>query len=390
MTNQLEKTSDQPPTNGLHNDEFLVMLAHELRNPMASIGNALEIWKSDDAGAEEENEAQLIMARQLQKMVQIVDDLLDVSGVTRGDMILEKEPVNLLQVVNYAVENARQDLALRKQEISLSLPKEAVFVKGDAVRLKQVMNNLLANASKYTELRGHIAVALECHAGTATIRVTDDGVGISPEFLQNVFSFDHFVQSKKSLDRQQGGLGLGLLLVRRLVEFHGGTVEAKSAGLKKGSEFIVRLPIIMSVVEAALPAAFPLPPKKAPASPLRILLVEDNADSATTTQIFLALQGHKVHVAASGPAGVEAALSFKPEVIILDIGLPGMNGYEVSKQIRKLPETKDVLLIALSGYGQAEDIQKAKEAGFDHHLVKPADPNQLLALVSGVSARKQL
>ena len=340
MTTQPEpiKKNDQALVNGLHKDEFLVMLAHELRNPLASISNALEIWKSGDAAKTEENEAQLIMGRQLQQIVQIVDDLLDVSGVTRGEMILEEEAVNLLQVINYAVENARPDIALRRQEISLSLPKEAVFVKGDAVRLKQVMGNLLANASKYTGPRGHISVSLECNAGAATIRVTDDGVGISPELLQNVFSFDHFVQSKQSLDRQQGGLGLGLLLVRRLVEFHGGTVEAKSEGLKKGSEFIIRLPVIMSVVEATLPAAFAATPQKAAATSLRILLIEDNADSAKTTQILLALQGHKVQVAFSGASGIEAALSFKPEAIILDIGLPGMNGYEVSRQLRKLPE----------------------------------------------------
>jgi len=366
---------------GLYKDQFLVMLAHELRNPLASISNGLEIWKAGDSTAKDANEAQVIMGRQLQQIAQIIDDLLDVSHVTRGVFILEEEPVDLLQVINYAVKDSRPDFTARQQEISLSLPGEKLFVKGDAVRLKQVLCNLLVNASKYTGLRGHITVALQIDAGQAVIRVSDDGEGIAPELLPHIFNFGRLVQLKTSRDMQEGGLGLGLTLVRRYIELQGGTVEAKSTGLKKGSEFIIRLPMTMSVVENAPPEAASAVPQKAPAAGRRILVIEDNADSAKTTQILLTLQGHEVQLAFSGAAGIEAAQSFNPDVIILDIGLPGMNGYDVAKRLRELPATKKTRLIALSGYGRAEDIQKSREAGFDHHLVKPADNDQLLALL---------
>ena len=251
---------------------------------------------------------------------------------------------------------------------------------GDAVRLEQILSNLLINACKYTEPGGRIAVTLECDKGNAVIRVVDNGVGISPELLPYIF--DLFVQEERSLDRKQGGLGLGLTLVRRLVELHGGTVEAKSQGLKKGSEFVVRLPII-DEAGVALSVAPPAAPQKASSAGRRILIVDDNAEAVKTTQMLLELWGHEIQTALDGPSGIKAAQIFKPEVIILDIGLPGMNGYEVAKCLRQLPGTEKVLLIALSGYGQEEDLRKSKEAGFDHHLVKPADMDQLQALISG-------
>jgi two-component system CheB/CheR fusion protein len=221
-------------------------------------------------------------------------------------------------------------------------------------------------------------VALEREKDNALIRITDNGVGISPDLLPYIF--DLFVQAERSLDRTQGGLGIGLTLVQRLVELHGGTVEAKSEGLKKGSEFIVRLPVI-SESEAVFPVTSPVASQKAPER--RVLVIEDNVDSAKTIQMLLELQGHKVQAAFDGLSGIEAAKIFKPEVILLDIGLPGMDGYEVAKRLRKLPENEKVLLIAFSGYGQAEDLRKSKEAGFDHHLIKPADMGQLQALISG-------
>jgi CheY-like chemotaxis protein len=237
---------------------------------------------------------------------------------------------------------------------------------------------LLTNAVKYTEPGGRITVALEREKENALIRITDNGVGISADLLPYIF--DLFVQAERSLDRTQGGLGLGLTLVRRLVGLQGGTVEAKSQGLKKGSEFVVRLPMVTGV-EVALPVTPHVTAKKAPER--RILVIEDSVDAAISTRMLLELQGHKVQIASGGLSGIEAARTFNPEVILLDIGLPGMDGYEVARRLRKLPETENVLLIALSGYGQAEDLRKSKEAGFDHHLVKPADINQIEALISG-------
>jgi two-component system CheB/CheR fusion protein len=311
-------------------------------------------------------------------VVRLVDDLLDVSRITRGVIVLKKDSVDLTLLVGQAVEGMRHQFEERQHEVSLSLPMAKVFVQGDATRLEQVVSNLLTNAVKYTEPGGRITVALEREKENALIRITDNGVGISPDLLPYIF--DLFVQAERSLDRTQGGLGLGLTLVRRLVGLQGGTVEAKSQGLKKGSEFIVRLPMVTGV-EVALPVTPPVAAQKGPER--RILVIEDNVDAAKTTRMLLELQGHEVQIASGGLSGIEAAQNFKPEVILLDIGLPGMDGYEVARRLRKLPETKKILLIALSGYGQAEDLRKSKEAGFDHHLVKPADINQIEALISG-------
>src|SRR5665213_3393131 len=364
--------------NDLHKDEFLAMLAHELRNPLVPIRNAMEIWKRGDAGKVAEKEFQAIMDRQLQKVVRLVDDLLDVSRITRGVIVLKNDLVDLTLLVSQATEGMRHQFEERQHDVSLSLPTAKVFVQGDATRLEQVVSNLLTNAVKYTEPGGRITVALEREKHSALIRITDNGVGISPDLLPYIF--DLFVQAERSLDRTQGGLGLGLTLVRRLVGLQDGTVEAKSQGLKKGSEFIVRLPMTIQA-EVALPVTPPVAAKKAPER--RILVIEDNVDAAKSTRMLLELQGYEIQIAAGGLSGIEAALNFKPEVILLDIGLPGMDGYEVARRLRKLPATEKVLLIALSGYGQAEDLRKSKEAGFDHHLVKPADINQIEALISG-------
>ena len=379
LNDRLKLALDALKDNDMHKDEFLAMLAHELRNPLTPIRNALEIWRSGDAGEKAEKELQMIMDRQLQKMVRLVDDLLDVSRITRGTIALKKDPVDLVQLISQTVESLRHQCEERQHKISLLLPKEKVLVKGDAIRLEQVVSNILINACKYTEPGGHITVTLEREIDSALIRITDNGVGISPELLPHIF--DLFVQAERSLDRAQGGLGIGLTLVRRLVELQGGNVEAKSQGLNKGSEFIVRLPII-SEVEVALPVTQPVEPQKASLMK-RILVIEDNADASMTTKMLLELQGHTVQTAVDGLSGIKAAQTFKPEVILLDIGLPGMDGYEVARRLRKLPETEKALLIALSGYGQAEDRRKSKEAGCDHHLVKPADAAKLRALISG-------
>jgi two-component system CheB/CheR fusion protein len=363
--------------NDRHKDEFLAMLAHELRNPLVPIRNAMEIWKRGDAGALVEKDLQVIMDRQLQKVVRLVDDLLDVSRITRGVITLKKDAVDIVQLVNQTVEGVRHDFDTRQHELSLFLPEAAVLVEGDAIRLEQVVSNLLINACKYTDPGGHIVVVVKREPRNVVIQIIDNGIGIAPELLPHIF--DLFVQAGRTLDRTQGGLGIGLTLVRRLVALHEGTVEAKSAGLNQGSEFIVHLPIMAAAADT-VPGhdvnTLPLLRKR------RILVIEDNIDSAKTTQMLLELQGHQVQVAYGGLHGIETAQTFKPEVIILDIGLPGMDGYEVARRLRKLPGTEKILLIALSGYGQADDIQKSTEAGFDHHLVKPADTNQLQALIS--------
>src|ERR1017187_7333540 len=273
--------------NDRRKDEFLAMLAHELRNPLAPIRTALEIWKSGNATEKMEKESQLIVARQLKKMVLLVDDLLDVARITRGVVTLKKEPTDMAQLINQTVEGARDQFLARRHELSLSLPQEKLFIDGDTVRLEQIVSNLLINACKYTETGGRIAVTLECEKGNAVIRVVDNGVGISPELLPYIF--DLFVQEERSVDRKQGGLGLGLTLVRRLVELHGGTVEAKSRGLKKGSEFVVRLPIL-DEAGVALSVSPPAALQKAPSAGRRILIVDDNADAVKTTQMLLELR----------------------------------------------------------------------------------------------------
>ena len=366
--------------NDRHKDEFLAMLAHELRNPLAPIRNALEIWKHGDAGEQLEQEAQQIMERQLQKMVRLVDELLDVARITRGVISLKKDHLDLGHLLNQAVEGSRHLFNERHHGLSLSLPKEAVYVEGDAIRLEQVFSNLLGNAAKYTEPGGRITVKLESEAGHAIIRVIDSGVGISPDILPYIF--DLFVQAERPLDRTQSGLGIGLTLVRRLVEWQGGTVEAKSPGQDKGSEFIVRLPTI-SGPALALPVASVAVPQKALYTGHRILVVDDNLDVIKSTRMLLELWGHEIQTSLDGLSGIKAAQLFKPEVILLDIGLPGIDGYEVARRLRRLSETKTVLLIALSGYGQAEDLRKSKEAGFDYHLVKPTDIDQLESLIAG-------
>jgi len=360
-------------------DEFLATLAHELRNPLAPIRNALHIMGLNGTSAATLAEVREIMERQVAQMVRLVDDLLDVSRITRGKINLISERVELAAVIASALETSRPLLEASRHDLTVQMSPEPLAVVGDLTRLAQVVSNLLNNSAKYTPEGGHIRLSVEGQDGQAVIRVRDNGMGIPAHVLPKIF--DMFTQAERTLDRAQGGLGIGLTLVRRLVEMHGGKVEAHSAGTGQGSEFVVRLPLApeSQVVNDALKHQ-----SKAPAQhcPQRVLVVDDNQDSAESLGMLLRLRGNEVRTAYDGLAALEAARAFHPEVVVLDIGLPGMNGYDVARQMRKMPEVQGALLIAQTGWGQEEDRRRSEEVGFDAHLVKPVDAAALQDLLS--------
>ena len=357
-------------------DEFLAMLGHELRNPLAAMRNAVVSARLDDA---RRHRALEIALRQTDTLAQLVDDLLDVSRITQGRIILRREIVDLADVVEAAVEATRDLVADRGHALSVSRPADRIAVEGDPVRLEQVLVNLVTNAAKYTRPGGHIAIALERDHDAAVLRVRDDGTGIAPEMLTRVF--DLFVQGERTLDRAAGGLGIGLTVVRSLVALHGGQVEAQSEGPAKGTEFVVRLPVTSAVDEH--PATRSRVEQDA-ARRARVLLVEDNRDAAESLSVLLELLGHHVRVVRDGAAALEVATANVPDVMLVDIGLPGMNGYDVARHVRAHPALERVVLVALTGYGDNEHRRRALEAGFDYHLVKPVDPNDLHGLVGTV------
>ncbi|HVL55201.1 MAG TPA: ATP-binding protein [Burkholderiaceae bacterium] len=366
-------------------DEFLATLAHELRNPLAPLRNALQILAvagDDEAVA---REARQMMERQLRQMVRLVDDLLDVSRITTGKLAIRREPAELQSIVRNAVEQVGPFVTARRHALSVQLPAEPVIVQADATRLAQVFSNLLHNAAKYTDPGGRIRLQAAVEESAVVVRVGDTGIGLSPEALSQIFEM--FAQVDQSLERVQAGLGVGLTLARRLVELHGGTISAHSAGLGRGSEFVVRLPLAPSV-QAVSPHAVHVP--RAGTSRLRILLADDNVDFASSFALLLRSAGHEVRVVHDGAAALAMAAEFRPQVAILDIGLPAMNGYELARRIREQTETADTLLIAVTGWGQDKDRRQAREAGFDHHLVKPVEPGQIEAILeSGNLARQQ-
>ena len=362
-------------------DEFLAMLAHELRNPLASLRNAVEILHTPATDAAECEQAHTIMARQLENMTRLLDDLLDISRITSGKIELRRQPVALAEILQAAASVARPGITVRSQELAITLPADPIFLNADSTRLEQVFSNLLTNASKYSYTGSHITLSAERAAGVeppeVIVRVNDDGMGIAPELLPHIF--DLFVQSTRSLDRKHGGLGIGLTLVRRLVEMHEGTVEACSAGLSHGSEFTVRLPILAAPVPAP---ALPEPPSPvAREMPRRILVVDDNEDSTRSMALLQRRRGHETHTAFTGPEAVAAAAGFLPEVVLLDIGLPGMDGFEVAHRLRAMPAMAGALLVAMSGYSSDEDRAKARAAGFDEYMVKPVDLDRLRELL---------
>jgi signal transduction histidine kinase/ActR/RegA family two-component response regulator len=360
-------------------DEFLAILAHELRNPLAPLRNAVEAMRRVPNDGEALAWARGIIERQLSQMVRLIDDLLDLSRVSRGRIELRHEDVELASIVNGALEICGPAIEHGGHRLVLELPEEPIALRGDRTRLVQVVCNLLSNAAKYTPSGGRIQLAARrSHAGVE-ISVRDNGVGIPPDMLRKVF--DMFTQVERSLERSQGGLGIGLTLVRRLVQLHGGSVEAKSAGLGQGAEFIVRLP---EHAAPALPApSEPEPQAMAQDRPRhRILIADDNRDAADSLAVMLSVVGHEVRTAYDGQQALELAETFTPDLALLDIGMPRMNGYDAARAIRARPFGHDMLLVALTGWGQPEDKQRSQLAGFDHHLVKPVDPSVLDRLLS--------
>jgi PAS domain S-box-containing protein len=361
-------------------DEFLATLGHELRNPLAPIANAVEILKLDVADRTMWERARTVIERQLHHMVRLVDDLIDISRISRNKLVLRKERIELATAVQNAVEAVRPLLEAASQRFELELPGHALYLDADLTRLTQVLLNLLHNAVKYTEPGGRISLVAKLEDGRAVVRIRDDGVGIPPEMLGRIF--DMFTQVDRSLERSQGGLGIGLSLVKRLVEMHGGSVEAHSEGLGRGSEFVVRLPSIAP--RETRGAKTSGRSDGLGRSPLcRILVVDDNTDAALTLGAMLELQGHEVRTAYDGLAALEIAASFQPDVALLDIGLPGMNGRETARRIRSQPWGREMLLVAVTGWGQGEDKKRSIEAGFDLHMVKPIDHSALEGLLAG-------
>ncbi|HUQ70072.1 MAG TPA: PAS domain S-box protein [Planctomycetaceae bacterium] len=364
-----------------HKDEFLAMLSHELRNPLAPIMNAVQLLRLDKNGTELQREAQGMIERQVSQLARLVDDLLEVSRISTGRIHLQEDRIDLRGVVNRAIEGTRPITGQKSQTITQSLPAEPVWVFGDSLRLEQVVVNLLNNASKYTDRQGHIWIGLTQTGEEAELRVRDNGIGIAPELLPRIF--DLFTQADKSLDRSQGGLGIGLALVQSLVTMHRGRVEALSTP-GQGSEFIVRLPLLLS---SSIPAKKPAETVEEDGPSLKVLVVDDNVDAAKGIARLLQAYGHQTCVANEGAAAMQAALEFVPDVVLLDIGLPVITGYQVAHWIRHEQTLHSAVLVALTGYGQESDRQRTKEAGFDYHLVKPTDFANVQSILSAVAAR---
>jgi signal transduction histidine kinase/CheY-like chemotaxis protein len=364
-------------------DEFLATLAHELRNPLAPIRNGLEIMRLVGDDPKALSEARSLMERQVSHMVRLIDDLMDVSRITRDKLELRKERVDLSAVIQAAVDTSRPLIEASGHSLSVTLPDRPIAVDADATRLAQVFSNLLNNAAKYTQAGGLIALIAEIQGGVVVVTVRDNGVGIPAEMLPQIF--DMFTQVDRTLERSQGGLGIGLTLVRRLVEMHRGSVEARSRGEGLGSEFLVRLPTAKSAPSSPSTGG----EGNGSAEPMaarRILVVDDNADSARTLSRLLKLMGNETRMAHDGGEAIAVAEEYRPELMLLDIGLPVLNGYDVARTIRGLPWGRDVVIVALTGWGQEGDRRRSKEAGIDDHLVKPVDPSMLQRLLSGLRA----
>jgi signal transduction histidine kinase/CheY-like chemotaxis protein len=360
-------------------DEFLAMLGHELRSPLAPIRNAMEIFRSNGAGDPELRKVTEMVERQIQQLTRLVDDLLDVSRVGHGKINLQMKPVDLEHVLALAVEISRPLIDARKHVLTVSLPRQAVEVDGDAGRLAQVVSNLLSNSAKYSDDGGRIALSVEAIGDQAVLRVRDTGIGIEPAMLPRIF--DLFTQVNGSTARSDGGMGIGLALVRNMIELHGGCVQAASAGLGFGTEFVVRLPLICKP-PADGPAAHHSPCLTASAPTRRILLIDDNRDAADSMAMLLRLAGHDVRTAYTGQSALAVARLQRPDVVLCDISLPDICGFEVARRFREDLGLRDSLLVALSGYAEEEDRQRSQEAGFNAHLAKPVRLDSLQAILA--------
>ena len=358
-----------------HINEFLAMLSHELRNPLAPMVNALALMRKD-AG---QNPPMLgLLDRQVAQLSHIVDDLLDVSRITRGKIRLQKETADLKEMVLRALESTRPLIDARGHALNLDLCEEKLFVEADATRICQVALNLLNNAAKYTPAGGRISISLRREDGDAVLKIRDTGIGISPKLLPKVF--DLFIQGDRALDRSEGGLGIGLTIARRIVEMHGGSTVAFSEGTGKGAEFVVRLPLV-----PAPAATVPAQQSARPSVGRRILVVDDHRDSADSLATLLTTMGHDVRTAYDGNRAIELAAQYRPQAVLLDIGLPGKSGYDVARELRNDYNRAQLVLIAVSGYGQDEDRRRGREAGFDYHLVKPVGPAELEEMIGSLA-----
>jgi signal transduction histidine kinase len=363
-------------------DEFLATLAHELRNPLAPIRNSLHLLRMSGASSPAAAPIHDLMERQVSHMVRLVDDLMEVSRITRGKIELRPERVELAAVLRSAVETSRPLIEAARHQLTIDLPSEPLILQADPVRLSQVVANLLNNAAKYTEEGGQIGLSARREGGMAVISVRDTGVGIPAEMLPRVF--DMFAQVDRTLKRSQGGLGIGLTLARTLVEMHGGRMEARSEGPGKGSEFLVRLPLAADDASRGENRSDPRskPPERL--GQQRILVVDDNRDAADSLGMLLRFLGADAVVVYDGPSALTALRNYRPSVVFLDIGMPGMDGNEVARHVRQSEELRDITLIAMTGWGQEEDRRRSKAAGFDQHLVKPASAETLQALLAAL------
>lgn len=363
-------------------DEFLATLAHELRNPLAPLRNAIEILQIQGVPKPESQWALDIMSRQMRQMTRLIDDLLDIARITGNKLELKKEVVELADALRIAIETSRPLIESSGHEFSVSFPEHPVHVRGDQVRIAQAVSNLLNNAAKYTEPGGRIWLSADRRGDQAIITVRDTGVGIAPDLLPHVF--DMFRQGERA-SGPKGGLGIGLTLAKRLIKMHGGTIRVESKGSGKGSSFTVQLPIVKMAGDLHENAEKEI---ETPKPSMRLLIVDDNEDAVATLQMMLSFSGYQMRVAHDGVEAVDVANTYRPNVILLDIGMPRMNGYEAAATIRKQWWGEDMTLIAMTGWGQESDRQKSKEAGFDEHLVKPVDPRTLLKLLKRIEEKK--
>ena len=357
-------------------NEFIAMLAHELRNPLAPIRNAVHIMAQLPPGDPAQHTMRETIDRQSAQLSRIVDDMLDIARITRGGLAVERSHLDLGEVMRHAVETATPSIEAARHSLELDLPTEPMMISGDASRLAQLFANILNNAARYTPEGGSIAVRARTEEHHAVVRVRDTGRGIEPALLERIF--DMFVQGRPALQRVGGGLGIGLALARRIAELHGGTIEARSEGADRGSEFTVRLPLAPQAAgtETIQPATAEA--AKRPVMPRRVLVVDDNADAATMLEMLLRSLGHETRVAHDGARALRLAEEFRPEIVLLDIGMPGLDGYEVARRLRAMARERRLRIVAVTGWGQEADRQRSREAGFDLHLVKPVDTTELL------------